>query len=548
MASPSTSHDDGRCDVLIVGAGPTGLALAAQLRSLEIRPLVVDAATDRVHESRALAVQPRTLEILRPFGVTAALLDRGNRAVRLRITAGRRVTHLPLFDIGTEDTEYPFLLFVSQAETEAALGAHLAEHDVDVLRRTTFESFREDGDELLCSLRRPDGGPRTVRARYLVGCDGAHSTVRRLAGISFRGGRYPQTFILADLRADGVELGAVNAYLGPDGPFFLFPLGRPAPWRLITLRPGAADGKGGDELTAEDLQALTDRATGGRVQVRDPVWTSTFRVHHRSADRYQSGRVFVAGDAAHVHSPAGAQGMNTGIQDADNLGWKLALVCRGLSPESLLDSYDTERRPVGEFVLRFTDRAFSVATSQHWLVRTARRSVAPLVLPLAARSRLGRRAAFRTVSQLGIRYRRSDLNSSADRSRRSPQPGDRLPDATVSIQGRRTRLHAILSPPGFHALLCGSPGWEDEAAARFARRWAPSAAIHHLVGTDLPVNPSTPDVVVDIDGQAFARLRVGHGAHLVVRPDGHIGYRADHHDLGGADEYLSRWLPGGRAT
>jgi hypothetical protein len=278
------------------------------------------------------------------------------------------------------------------------------------------------------------------------------------------------------------------------------------------------------------------------------VWTSTFRVHHRSADQYRSGRVFVAGDAAHVHSPAGAQGMNTGIQDAVNLGWKLALVCRGLSPESLLDSYDTERRPVGEFVLRFTDRAFTVATSQHFLVRTARRRVAPLLLSLAARSRPGRRAAFRTVSQLGIRYRRSELNSSADRSRRSPQPGERLPDATVSSQGRRTRLQASLGTPGFHVLLCGFPGWDDEAVARFAGRWAPIAVIHHLVAADLPVNPSAPDVVVDIDGQAFARLQVAHGAQLVVRPDGHIGYRADHHDLGGADEYLSRWLPGGMAT
>src|SRR3954470_20636225 len=180
------------CDVLIVGAGPTGLTLAAQLSAFDVPFVLIDAATDRVHESRALAVQPRTLEVLRPFGISDELVARGTRGVRLRITAGGRVARTALFDIGAEDTAYPFLLFVSQAETEAVLAEHLAGQGVDVRRGVRLEAFEEDGDRLLCTLRDADGALRTIAARWLVGCDGARSTVREEAGIPFAGARYPQ--------------------------------------------------------------------------------------------------------------------------------------------------------------------------------------------------------------------------------------------------------------------------------------------------------------------------------------------------------------------
>jgi 2-polyprenyl-6-methoxyphenol hydroxylase-like FAD-dependent oxidoreductase len=218
------------CDVLIVGAGPTGLALAAALRAFGVSLRIVDAAADRVHESRALGIQPRTLEVLRPFGADAVLIERGNPAVRLRITAGGRSTHAQLFDIGAEDTAFPFLLFVSQAETEAVLGDHLAAHGVQVERGITFESFRKDGDEgLLCSVRSADGGRAEVRTRYLVGCDGVRSAVREQAGLAFVGGRYPQTFLLADVAADGLEAGTVNAYLGRTAPCSSSPSTVPRP-------------------------------------------------------------------------------------------------------------------------------------------------------------------------------------------------------------------------------------------------------------------------------------------------------------------------------
>jgi 2-polyprenyl-6-methoxyphenol hydroxylase-like FAD-dependent oxidoreductase len=535
---PETVESD--CDVLIVGAGPTGLTLAAELHRFGVVPRVVDAATDRVHESRALGVQPRTLEVLRPLGLHTELLARGNAAARLRITAGGRVASTPLFDIGADDTAFPFLLFLSQAETEAVLGEHLAEAGVAVQRGVAFESFTQDGDgRLRCSLLGPGGGREELRVRYLVGCDGARSTVRQSASIPFRGGRYPQTFLLADLSADGLQAGAVNTYLGAEGPLFFFPLEHPAPWRLITARPGANTGP----VTLAELQQQADRATGGAVSVRDPVWTSAFRIQHRAAARYRSGRVLLAGDAAHVHSPAGAQGMNTGIQDAVNLGWKLALVCRGAAPDALLDSYDEERRPVGEYVLRFTDRAFSAVTSTNAVVRGVRSQVVPRLLPVALRFRPGRAAVFRVVSQLGIRYRHSSAVDPSARRRRGPRPGDRLPDARVIRDGTEVWLLQALAGPWFSLLLCGPVGsWDDDAVQVLRRRFEPFLSIHRLTRAVQPDGPGGEPVVVDVSGAASSRLRATDGTLLLVRPDGHIAHRGEDGDLPGAARYLARWL------
>src|SRR4051794_22199464 len=513
MAQPQSPDDVERCDVLVVGAGPTGLTLAAQLAAFGVPAVLVDAASDRVHESRALAVQPRTLEVLRPLGVSDELVARGNRGVRLRIAAGGRVARTALFDIGAEDTAYPFLLFVSQAETEAVLAEHLADEGVDVRRGVRLEAFEEDGDRLLCTLRDAAGAPRTIAARWLVGCDGARSTVREESGIPFAGARYPQTFCLADLSADGLEDGAVNTYLAAGGPLFFFPLGFPAPWRLITFVPEGGPQEGAIPL--DRLQQLVDAATGGAVRLRDPVWTSAFRVSHRGAQRYRAGRVFVAGDAAHVHSPAGGQGMNTGIQDAVNLGWKLGLVCRGAAPDALLDSYDAERRPVGREVLRFTDRAFTVATSGGALLRTARTRVVPSLLPIALRLRPARRLVSRPVSQLGIRSRRSPAVQPAAGPR--PRPGDRLPDVRV----RQRWLSEELAVAAFTLLAVGVGEGE---AADLRTRFAPWLVVRGL------------------DGGAARRLGLRGSGWLLVRPDGHVAARAAGNDLSGAERYLARSL------
>jgi 2-polyprenyl-6-methoxyphenol hydroxylase-like FAD-dependent oxidoreductase len=525
--SSNASH--GVLDVLVVGAGPTGLALAAELAAFGVDFRLVDRQADRVHESRALAVQPRTLEVLAAHGVAEQLVAAGNPAVGLCMHTGRRVVSLRLFDLGPADTAYPFLLFVSQAETERLLGEHLSRRGVRIERGVSLVGMYPAGDAVSCRLRYRDGGEETVRARYVVGCDGAGSTVRDLAGIGFTGHRYPQTFLLADLEANGLEPGAVHSWLGDAGMLFLFPLGAPATWRLLAMRP---PGDPDTDVTLDRLQAITDRYTGGTVRLHAPVWLTRFRLHNRGATSYRAERVFVAGDAAHVHSPAGAQGMNTGIQDAVNLGWKLALACRGTAHPALLDSYHAERAPVGRAVRRLSDRAFTVATTRNPLVRLARTHLVPRVAPLAMRWRPGRAAAFRTIAQLSINYRDSPLSTDGPGvRRRGPRAGDRLPDAPVALDGRQTTLHAALcsGTPGYRLLLCGPASGEVGEVG-------PWPVTVHRLSRD-----REPGVLHDGTGVALRRLGAT-PVHYLVRPDGHIAYRSAGLDLTGVRAYLSRWL------
>jgi 2-polyprenyl-6-methoxyphenol hydroxylase-like FAD-dependent oxidoreductase len=540
---------EGQLGVLIVGAGPTGLTLAAQLHALGASVRIVDRQLDRVHESRALAVQPRTLEVLRALEISEQLVERGNDAVQLRLHFGERVVPIRLFDVGLEDTAYPFLLFVSQAETEAVLNEHLAERGVEVERGVNLVTFSTDELQVTCTLRHRDGSSEQVRARYLVGCDGAHSSVRQGAGIPFEGGRYPHTFALGDLEVDGgLEHGAAHAFIGGPGMLFFFPLGRPATWRMLGMRPPLPDAGEGEREPVEpslgDLQAIADAFTGGGLRLRDPVWLTYFRLHHRHATRYRAGRVFLAGDAAHVHSPAGAQGMNTGIQDAWNLGWKLALVERGVADPALLDSYEAERRPVGRLVLRFTDRATRIATSPNALVRLMRTRVVPRLAPLALRSRRGRPLVYRTLSQLAIHYRHSPaVEEGQPTLRLGPKAGDRLPDARIARDGKTSWLQETFATPTYHLLLCGSPvDWDANQVAALQDRYAGLVAIHRLS------REAAPGVLHDVDGQASAQLGVEHTAQYLVRPDGYIGYRSAGPELNGIKRYLARWLPGAGAA
>jgi 2-polyprenyl-6-methoxyphenol hydroxylase-like FAD-dependent oxidoreductase len=497
-------------DVLVVGAGPTGLALAAQVHRHGASVRVVDRDPEQVHESRALAVQARTLEVLRGTGVTDRLVARGRQGVRLVLHGSGTSARVPLFDAGVGDTEYPYILFVSQAETEAALADHLAAEGVAVERGVELVGLeRPVGEAVVVRLAGPDA-TATCRARYVVGCDGANSTVRRLVGIPFRGKAYQQAFVLADLEVDGpVEPAAVHTWFGRRGLLFLFPLGSPATWRLIATR-GSPGEERPDPVSLPALQALVDEVAGGQLRLRAPVWLDDFGLACRQAAAYRDGAVFLAGDAAHVHSPAGGQGMNTGVQDAWNLGWKLALVARGSAPQELLASYEAERIPVGRAVLQLTDRLFALATDRratavraHLLPR-----LAPLVMRLPVRS-----AAFRRVAQLSVAYRRSA--AVADGGHRGGLlAGDRLPDAPVRVAGRGVRLHELVAAPGFHVLVTGG--------APPPRLGGGPVTAHRLDGDSRPLAAAGP--------------------YVVVRPDGYVEQvgerRAD------AERYLARWCRG----
>ncbi|HET9464328.1 MAG TPA: FAD-dependent monooxygenase [Gemmatimonadales bacterium] len=544
-------------DTLIVGAGPTGLTLAAGLARFGVRFRVIDRAVDRVHESRALGVQARSLEVLQSLGLGEELVRRGNPSARLVLHLDHGHTaEARLGDFGVPDTRFAFILFVSQAETEAVLGGYLAAAGVTIERGVELLDATPEPDSVRCLLRHGDGLEEEVRARYLAGCDGAHSTVRKAAGIPFEGDAYLQDFMLGDVEVDGpIERDALHSFALRRGVAMFFPLGSPTTWRVIaasgqsTVRttPESREGFSTTALSLPELQKVVDDAAGGGLILRDPAWLSHFRLHHRQAARYRTGRIFLAGDAAHIHSPVGAQGMNTGIQDAWNLGWKLALVIREAAVDALLDSYEAERWPVGRRLLRYTDRAFSLFTRAisgsapaTWL----RRKVVARVLPRALASRQLRASLFHFVSQLGIRYRDSPaVTEGKPRLRAGPKAGDRFPDARIEHDGRPTYLQEELAGPHLHLVLGGAWDERDRSrAAAVSARHPGLVVIHYLTATQ------SAGALVDTTDGVLPRLGVRaaqDAAQYLVRPDGHIGFRCAGRDLGGVTMYLDRWLGSG---
>ncbi|MFZ0013285.1 MAG: FAD-dependent monooxygenase, partial [Acidimicrobiia bacterium] len=360
-------------DVLVVGAGPTGLTLALQASRMGAKVRVVERrSTPRVW-APALAIHPRTLETLRSLGVADELLARGLAHVDLDIHVDETVVSGSLGRLNLPETEFPFVFFAPQPEVEAVLVSALAAVGVEVEWGSDFQGCEPAEEGMACRLKR-DGEVRTVTTGYLVGCDGSDSTVRRDAGIRFRGRSYRETISIADASAD-LQPDTAHAFLRGRGILFFFPLpsGR---WRII--------GPGVVNETAVEVKALVERHTGGLVGIDDVDWVRVVRPQHRLASAYRMGRVFLAGDAAHVHSPAGAQGMNTGIQDAANLGWKLAFAARG-APDDLLDTYEAERRPVAKHVVRLTGLAFGIEVSEFapmaWGRRWAAKPIASLLAP-----------------------------------------------------------------------------------------------------------------------------------------------------------------------
>jgi 2-polyprenyl-6-methoxyphenol hydroxylase-like FAD-dependent oxidoreductase len=530
-------------DVLIVGAGPTGLTLARELHTLGVAAQIVDRAPDAAHESRALAIQARTLEVLarnrladdlvaagRPTG-TVLLHERGSAST------GR--THsVPLGDPALADTRFPFLLFLSQASTERVLVDRLASAGVAIRRGLTLAGLEQDDHGVTATLESPGVPARVLRARFLVGCDGAHSMTRRLARIEFTGRSYPHRFLLADLEADGLERGRVHVFIGKAGPLLLFPLGTPASWRLIVTLPRRTPQ---GPVTLAEAQAAVTRHTREPISLHHPAWLTEFTVSTRLAGRFRRGRIFLAGDAAHIHSPAGAQGMNTGMQDAVNLGWKLALVCHGEAGPALLRSYEAERMPVARAVLTLTDRAFRVATAQIPLLRGLRAVLVPRLGALLLRSSRIRRAGFRAISELDVHYRRGPLSAGGTPKpaggprpgERFPQPGMHQPSGTDASPGSpKSGAGARRHPPVFRLLLCGPAAtWSAPAVREFGERWAHLVSVEH--------RPDAPRSRWSAAARSIATSRRKPGtAVYLVRWDGYVGFRAGGTGLDGVAAYL----------
>lgn len=535
-------------DVLVVGAGPVGLALAVELARRGVASRIIDANAGPSTTSRALGTQARTIEMLGFMGVPPGALVPSSRVRAMVIHDGpKQVARVPLLS-GRPDRSYDGLLVMAQSDTERVLLERLAALGGAVERSTALVGLAQDDRGATATLDAPDG-EETVRARFVVGCDGYRSAVRRFLGIPFAGGSYPQAFALADLRVGwDVPRDEARAWFHPAGLFAALPLPEPGTWRLIADVPARAPavtpdvhGIAGDGDPTIDLaffQRLFVERTGNRAAtLSDPTWLSAFRISRRMAERYREGRCFIAGDAAHVHSPVGGQGMNTGIQDAANLGWKLALAASGHAAPGLLDTYESERMPIASGVLDGTDLGMRLITAANPAVRRLRDFALPRLAALP-----GARGMFaEQVSELGINYRRSALAEDEAGAVRLPiapgvpRAGDRAPQATFLVLPERVpgSLFDLIAGGGWTLLLLADP----ERPAESARTLAPLAvdARAHLgdyVRPFVVLPPGLPEdalprlvpVLEDDRGEVRGRYGAG-GAAILIRPDGYIGFR-----------------------
>ncbi|MBV4465049.1 2-polyprenyl-6-methoxyphenol hydroxylase-like FAD-dependent oxidoreductase [Pseudomonas sp. F-14 TE3623] len=412
-----------RSDVLIIGAGPTGLVLALWLSKLGIAVRIIDKTSTPGTTSRALAVQARTLELYRQLDLSDAVVQNGHKVAAANFwVKGEPVARLPLSTIGEGLTPYAFLEIYPQDEHERLLIERLEAFGITVERDTELQSFEETSDGITARLRLPDGQQETCQACYLAGCDGARSIVRKTLDTGFPGGTYQQIFYVADVQARGPTFnGELHVDLDEADFLAVFPLAGEGRARLIgTVRDERADRA--ETLQFEDVSSRAIEHL--KVQIDQVNWFSTYRVHHRVADHFRTGRAFLLGDAAHVHSPAGGQGMNTGIGDAINLAWKLATVLSGGASAKLLDSYETERIAFARRLVATTDRVFSFVTADGPIADVMRIRVAPFLIPKMISFEAAREFMFRTVSQTTLNYRGMPLSEGVAGH---VHGGDRLP-------------------------------------------------------------------------------------------------------------------------
>ncbi|APV51288.1 FAD-dependent oxidoreductase [Betaproteobacteria bacterium GR16-43] len=415
---PRTSE----CAVLVAGAGPTGLMLALWLARKGVDVRIIDKTAEAGTTSRALVVHARTLEFFQQLGLADEAIARGRKFAGMRLWAhGEERGHVVLGDIGEGLSPFPFMLILPQDEQERLLIEALGAQGIEVERRTELLSFEDQGEKVVATLRRADGTGESCACAYLAGCDGTHSTVRHDMQVDFPGATYAHMFYVADVRASGPMInGDLNLALDTADFLAIFPMPGEGKARLIgTVKNSAAEA---ERLQWKDVSpAILERL---KVNVEHVNWFSTYHVHHRVANQFRKGRAFLLGDAAHIHSPVGGQGMNTGLGDAVNLAWKLAMVLEGRSDARLLDTYEPERIAFARRLVATTDRAFTFVTSDGALARRVREDVAPRVIPAVMELDAARRYMFRTVSQILIDYRESPL--SAGRAGRV-HGGDRLP-------------------------------------------------------------------------------------------------------------------------
>jgi 2-polyprenyl-6-methoxyphenol hydroxylase-like FAD-dependent oxidoreductase len=545
--------------VLVVGAGPTGLTMANELARLGVRCRLIDKAPQPSPFSKALGVQARTLEYFERIGIADAAVAGGRRLHGINVfSGGRRIVHLNFDQIASR---YNFVLVLPQSETERLLGEHLGPLGLAAERGVELVSLRQEPDGVEAVLRRP-GTEERLRVPWLIGCDGAHSAARHLLGIPFEGKAFEEAFSLADLRLESdAPDDEITVYLSHGNIVGLFPMPGAQRCRIVIEHPvqQSAD----SEPTLAEFQEALEACGLRGARLSDPVWTARFRISQRRVARYRQGRVFLAGDAAHIHSPVGGQGMNTGIQDACNLAWKLALVEAGRGRPDLLDSYQQERQTLGKKLLRATEAMTRLILWRHPVAVAVRDRVASLLTSLDSVQDMIRGA----VSELAVNYRNSPIvhdhteQSAAGRvagwfhAGAGPRAGDRALDGPAERLGDGGPVRLFELMPGTrHTLLwfAGRRTGPDDARRRREALGAVADEYGDLIDPYVVVlapaeSPSESEhapVLLDAGGALHRAYGADGEVLFLIRPDGYIGFRCQPAAAGPLESYLgSVFLP-----
>jgi 2-polyprenyl-6-methoxyphenol hydroxylase-like FAD-dependent oxidoreductase len=574
--------------VLIVGAGPVGLAMALSLSENGVSFRIIDQTEAPTTQSRALAIHARTLEIFEQLGIVEPLLKAGQKISVMNVYAHKRqLTHITLDEL---DSPFPFILGLPQSETERILVSVLQSRGIEVERKTQLVNVIQDKNGVKATLKYPDGSGMEEKFGWLLACDGAHSTVRHLLNLTFAGSQYPESFFLADVRLD-TELAQNEAHIFIDnsGMLAIFPYGGYR-FRVVADVPveatmsdsaDTASVYGGSQEAADkrarlsdptlpQMQAFLDERGPGGIQMSEATWLAAFTIQRRKVSRYRIERIFLAGDAAHIHSPAGGQGMNTGIQDACNLAWKLALVINQEAPVALLDSYEMERHAVAESVLKMTDFITRVNTTRNPLAVSLRTKLAPIVIG----QEVIQQRITKTVSELGVNYRKSPIVgeyhvglvhakvpghareelpefSEWFNFESGPRPGDRAPDANLLDEASTSpvRLFELLRGQKHHLLLfAGARSTASgvktliENANFVLDKYGRWLKVHFISPQADEFKGASGAASTWSDSELSAHHRYGAASECLylIRPDGYVGYRSQPADQPQLSRYLSK--------
>jgi 2-polyprenyl-6-methoxyphenol hydroxylase-like FAD-dependent oxidoreductase len=541
-----------QASVLVVGAGPVGLMMSSELARRGVSCRLIDQLPEAQPWSKALGIHSRTLEILSAIGIIDQFLAIGRKMHGTNVYSGsERLMHASLDEL---DAPFPFALSLPQCETERLLTEHASRLGVSIERSTKLQSLSQQDGEVRFELTR-DGATERGRADYVIGCDGCHSTVRKSLGIAFEGDPLDEEFMLCDVTLDWDMLqDEVHTFFAPQGIFACLPLPPDHRWRVVVDAPGAIPQDEAHDVNKmlPRFQAWFEERAKKTARLRDPTWCSSFHIQSRIAQRYRDRRVFIAGDAAHIHSPLGGQGMNTGLQDAYNLAWKMALVLKGDSDESILESYAVERRPIARAVVLGTELTTKMVTLRHPVSQAIRNKLMRFVTSLEVVQERG----ARTASGIANNYRGSPIvgehrmpvlkaNVRADRSTElpsvsdwlefgaAPRAGDRAPD--VLLGDGESRFHTLLLGTEhvlvlFDGAAATPEGYEAfrAIAAEVERRYR--GLVRTLVITPLAERPKQLDfanqVLLDKDGAVHRRYGATSECLYLIRPDGYVGFRA----------------------